>query len=117
MSSEHSYDQIVQRSAHRFILGLLSEDHDEACDHFEQSQNALLQALALRGAKLEVGDQEFWRQSLVAQVGDEILDEARRQLFATVFPHCDGDLKLEIADAFDRMQQQFRARLTPPVLH
>jgi hypothetical protein len=115
MDSRSKYDLVVQRAARAFIQGILSEDPDEARDHFVQSEKGLLQALRLHGALVEVDDQEFLRRTVVQQVGNEILDEARKQLFE-LFPRCDPELRIDLADAFNGLQRKF-CELALPVLH
>jgi hypothetical protein len=116
MDSRRKYDQVVRRSASQFIQGILAEDPNEADNYLAQSRDGLLRALNLRGAAVEVNGQQFLRGSILERVGDEILCEVRRQLFQFVFPRIDGNLKLEIVDAFEAMQKRFR-ELALPVLH
>jgi hypothetical protein len=117
MDKHRKYDLVVPRAARQFVQGILSEDPDEASDCLAQSREGLLRALGLRGAIAEVDGQSYVRRALLGEVGDEILNAARRQLFEVVFPRCDPELRGDIADAFDRMQQQFHTGLTLPVIH
>jgi hypothetical protein len=113
---KHKYARAVQHSAHSFLQAILSEDGDEASTCLARSSEELLQALNLCGATVELDGQQFMRRCVLERIGDEILDEVRKRLFAVVLPRVDGDLKLEIVDAFEAMQRRFR-ELTLPVLH
>jgi hypothetical protein len=113
---KHKYDRAVRCSAGELIRGILSEDPDEAGNHLDQSRKGLLQALSLRDAVVELNGQQFLRRSILDQVGNEILDQARKQLFNVVFPRCNAELRMDVAAAFDAMQKRFR-ELTLPVLH
>jgi len=112
----HKYDQAVRVSASQFIQAILSESVDEANDCLARSREGLLRALSLCGATVELNGQQFLRRSILERVGSEVLAEARKGLFATVFPRCDPNLRMDIADAFDAMEKRFR-ELALPVLH
>src|SRR5262245_58543308 len=104
---KREYDRAVRRAARQLIRGVLTQDADEAGAFLVRSREELLLALGLRDAWVMIDSQQFVHRATLALVGNEVLTEARRQLFADVLPHCDLDLRADLAGAFDQMQKKF----------